>query len=498
MRYILSLDEGTTSARAALYDQTGRRVAMESVPIDSVHPHAGWVEQDAIEIWRAQLAATHRTLERAGVTPRQIAALGITNQRETTVVWDRWTGQPLAPAIVWQCRRTAAFCNELRASATAASITGTTGLVVDAYFSATKIRWILEHVPGVRARARDGDALFGNIDTWLIWQLTSGKVHATDPSNASRTMLMNLATGDWDDELLSVFDVPRAMLPKIVPSSGVAGMANLLGTEVPVAGIAGDQQAALAGQACFRPGLSKNTYGTGCFALMHTGSHLPVSRNQLLSTRAASLNSGAQYAVEGSIFIAGAAVQWLRDKLRLIATAAESEPVAASVPDSEGVYVVPAFVGLGAPHWDAEARGLITGLTLGSTSAHLVRAALESIAYQTRELVEAMEADSGERLQELRVDGGAAANNFLMQFQADILGRHIVRPADTETTALGAAYLAGLATGFWKDQAEVESFWRIDRVFEPQMQASRRESLYTGWNSAVARCRARSTPAVSA
>ena len=498
MPYILSLDEGTTSARAVIYDQAGRRIAMESEPIDSVHPHPGWVEQDANHIWRAQLNSTRRTLERAKLTAQEIAAVGITNQRETTVVWDRKTGQPVAPAIVWQCRRTADYCNELRESGVAAAITAKTGLVVDAYFSASKIRWILENVPGVRARARDGEAIFGNIDTWLIWQLTNGKVHATDPSNASRTMLMNLATGDWDDELLSIFDVPRVMLPKIVPSSAIAGTATVLGTEIPIAGIAGDQQAALAGQACFRPGLSKNTYGTGCFALMHAGERLPVSRNKLLATRAASLDNRAQYAVEGSIFIAGAAVQWLRDKLGLISTAAESEAVANSVPDADGVYIVPAFVGLGAPHWDAEARGLITGLTLGSTRAHIVRAALESIAYQTRELVEAMEADSGERLQELRVDGGAVANNCLMQFQADILGRRIVRPADTETTALGAAYLAGLATGFWKNQAEVESFWQVDRVFDPKMSADQRESLYSGWRSAVARCRAKATPAASA
>jgi glycerol kinase len=500
MPFILSLDEGTTSARAVLYDQTGQRIAMESVPIDSAHPHPGWVEQNALEIWRGQLEAVRRTLERANTNRNDIAAIGITNQRETTVVWDRNTGEPLAPAIVWQCRRTADYCNELRASSVAASITAKTGLIIDAYFSASKIGWILNQVPGVRERARNGDALFGNIDTWLIWQLTGGKVHATDPSNASRTMLMNLATGDWDDELLAIFDVPRAMLPRIVPSSGAAGIASVLGAEIPIAGIAGDQQAALAGQACFRPGLSKNTYGTGCFALIHSGGHLPVSRNKLLATRAASLNDAAQYAVEGSIFIAGAAVQWLRDKLGMIATAAESEAVASSVPDSAGVYMVPAFVGLGAPHWDAEARGLITGLTLGSTRAHLVRAALESIAYQTRELVEAMEADSGERLTELRVDGGAAANNFLMQFQADILGRRIVRPADTETTALGAAYLAGLATGFWKNQAEVESFWRVDRAFEPQLSADRREAMYSGWKSAIARCLAqdRSTAPASA
>ncbi len=489
MPYILSLDEGTTSARAALYDQQARRVSMAAVPIVSHFPQPGWVEQDASLIWTSQLQAVRNTLGLAAVTPNDVHAIGITNQRETTVVWDRATGQPVAPAIVWQCRRTAARCRDL--SAHAAKITRKSGLVVDAYFSGTKIEWILDNVDGARAKAVNGDLLFGNIDTWLIWNLTGGRVHVTDPTNASRTMLMNLATGDWDSELLSLLNVPRAMLPAIVPSSAVIGHtdAAIIGAEIPIAGIAGDQQAALAGQACFAKGLSKNTYGTGCFALLHAGATEPVSENRLLATRAASTTKEAQFAVEGSIFIAGAAVQWLRDKLGIIDNAPESEMIAMSIPSTAGVYVVPAFVGLGAPHWDAEARAEITGLTLGSGRAEIVRATLESMAYQTRELIQAMEGDSGARLAELRVDGGAAANNFLMQFQADILDRPVVRPADLETTALGAAFLAGLATGFWKSEAEVQSFWRAERVFEPQMPTSERDTLWSGWQRAVAKAR---------
>ncbi|MEK7404810.1 MAG: glycerol kinase GlpK [Acidobacteriota bacterium] len=493
MGFILALDEGTTSARAALYDQQGRRVGMEACPVHCRYPQPGWVEQDPLEIWEAQLAAARRLLEAGPAAPRAIAAIGITNQRETTIVWERASGRPVAPAIVWQCRRTADFCSELAGSPLAATVAAKTGLVMDAYFSASKIRWILENVPDARARARDGELLFGNVDTWLIWKLTGGRAHVTDPSNASRTMLMDLARGDWDDELLEIFGVPRAMLPRITLSSSVVGTAAAkhLGAEMPIAGIAGDQQAALVGQACFRPGLSKNTYGTGCFALMHTGGHAPVSRNRLLATRAASTNERPQFAIEGSIFIAGAAVQWLRDQLGLIASAAESEALAGSVADTGGVYFVPAFVGLGAPHWDSSARGLVSGLTRATGRAHLVRAALESIAYQTRDLIDAMEADAGESLKELRVDGGAAANNFLMQFQADILNRRIARPVDTETTALGAAYLAGLATGFWKSVEELESFWGVERVFEPNMADAVRARLLEGWQTAVARCRMR-------
>ena len=464
---------------------------MESAAIECRYPQPGWVEQDAEEIWQAQLDATRRTITRAEGGLRSIAALGITNQRETTIVWDRKTGRPITPAIVWQCRRTADFCNRLASSAMAGAITQTTGLVIDAYFSASKIHWILNHVDDAERKARDGELLFGTVDTWLIWKLTNGAVHVTDYSNASRTMLMNLVAGDWDRELLEIFGVPRAMLPRIAASSAVVGTAagEHLGAEIPIAGIAGDQQAALFGQACFRPGLSKNTYGTGCFALMHTGSRRPVSKNKLLATRAASTDTGAQFAIEGSIFIAGAAIQWLRDKLGIIQTAAESGQLAATVPDTGGVYFVPAFVGLGAPHWDSQARGMMAGLTAATNRAHIARAALEGIAYQTRELVEAMEADSGEGLKELRVDGGAAASDFLMQFQADILGRRIVRPADAETTALGAAYLAGLATGFFKNLDELEKFWRAEKVYEPKMPASRREDLYAGWKKAVERCR---------
>jgi glycerol kinase len=390
MDFILSLDEGTTSARAAAYDEAGRVVAMEAVPITCFYPHPGWVEQDALEIWRSQMEAVRRLLDRTGIAPRDIVATGITNQRETTIVWDRSTGQPVGPAIVWQCRRTADFCTQLAGSPEARYITSATGLVIDAYFSASKIGWILENIPGARTKARNGDLLFGTVDTWLIWNLTGGAAHVTDVSNASRTMLMNLRTGDWDDDLLRVFDVPRSMLPSIRPSSGVVGIAKQLGAEIPIAGVAGDQQAALAGQACFRAGLSKNTYGTGCFALLHTGERMPVSENRLLATRAASTRGEDSFAIEGSVFIAGAAIQWLRDRLGIIATAADSEPLANSVPDNGGLYFVPAFVGLGAPHWDPAARGLLTGITASTSPAHIARAALESIAYQTRELVEAM------------------------------------------------------------------------------------------------------------
>lgn len=491
MSYILSLDEGTTSARAVLYDSRGIRLAMESCPAPTQYPQPGWVEQDANEIWRAQLEAARLVLQKSSVPASDIAAIGITNQRETTVLWDRRTSEPIGPAIVWQCRRTAGYCAELAESADAETIQSKTGLVIDAYFSASKIRWMLTNYPGARAKAESGDLLFGNVDTWLIWKLTGGERHVTDPSNASRTMLMNLATGQWDDDLLRIFDIPAAMLPKIVPSSFICGQARAehLGAEIPIAGIAGDQQAALFGQACFRAGLSKNTYGTGCFALLNTGAHQPVSKNRLIATRAASTGVEPAFAVEGSVFIAGAAVQWLRDRLGLVKAAADTEAAANSVPDTGGVYMVPAFVGLGAPHWDSAARGTLSGITAGTTGAHIIRATLESIAYQTRELTDAMQADSGEKLAELRVDGGASVNNFLMQFQADILGCRIVRPADIETTALGAAYLAGLATGFFKSPEEVESFWRPERVFEPSMSEDMRETLFEGWKKVVARAR---------
>jgi len=493
---VLSLDEGTTSARAALYNARGERIAMHSIPFDSYFPHPGWVEQNAVAIWRAQMEAATEVLKIAAVKPSDIAACGITNQRETTVVWDRETGLPVSPAIVWQCRRTAEFCTELAASRHSRLIEEKTGLVIDAYFSGSKIRWILEHVPGAKEKARDGDLLFGNIDTWLIWNLTGARSHVTDFTNASRTMLMDLDTGEWDDELLSIFEIPRAMLPAIVPSSGRIGVieSKWLGAEIPISGIAGDQQAALAGQACFRAGLSKNTYGTGCFALTHAGAKQPRSTHRLLGTRAAGIDATPQFAVEGSVFVAGAVVQWLRDQMGLIGNAAESEAVAMSVPDSGGVSVVPAFVGLGAPHWASSARGLISGLTRSSGKAHIVRAALEAIAFQSRELIDAMEADSGEPIQELRVDGGAAVNNFLMQFQADILGKPVVRPSDVETTALGAAYLAGIAEKVWSGTDEVESFWKIERRFEPRMLTAERERLMDGWHAAVAQAVLQTAP----
>ncbi len=491
MPFVLSLDEGTTSARAALYNQKGERIAMCAEPFECRFPKPGWVEQDAFGLWDAQLRAAHALFERTGIAPKDVSACGITNQRETTIVWDRATGKPIAPAIVWQCRRTADFCAELARSPYGALIQKKTGLVVDAYFSASKIKWILENTRDGHAMANDGAILFGNVDTWLIWNLTHGEVHATDFTNASRTMLMDLNAGAWDNELLGIFGIPRVMLPEIKPSSGRFGAiaGEIFGAEIPISGVAGDQQAALAGQACFRAGLSKNTYGTGCFALTHSGDKRPHSNANLLATRAASLNETAQFAVEGSVFVAGAAVQWLRDSLGLISTAAESESYAASVPDSAGVYIVPAFVGLGAPHWDASARGIITGLTRAATRAHIVRATLESIAYQSRELIDAMEADAGEPIRELRVDGGAAVNNFLMQFQADILGKPVVRPVDVETTSLGAAYLAGIAEKFWSGVDEVESFWRVERRFEPKMAEDQREALLQGWRSAVARAR---------
>jgi glycerol kinase len=488
---VLSIDEGTTSARAALYDQQGQRIAMHSVPFESRYPRPGWVEQDAMEIWHSQMSAISAVLEAGGAEPASIAACGITNQRETTVMWDRRTGTPVAPAIVWQCRRTAGMCAELARSCYAAEIERKTGLVIDAYFSASKIRWILENVPEARAKARDGEILFGNIDTWLIWNLTGGQAHVTDPTNASRTMLMDLETGCWDDGLLAIFDVPRAVLPRIMPSSGRVGSIKpgCPGAGIPISGVVGDQQAALAGQACFRAGLSKNTYGTGCFALTHAGENRPHSTHRLIGTRAASIGLAAQFAVEGSVFIAGAVIQWLRDELGLIRSAAESESLAESVADSAGVHVVPAFVGLGAPHWDSAARGVISGLTRASGKAHIVRAALEGIAFQCKDLIDAMEADSGQPIRELRVDGGAAVNNFLMQFQADILGKTVVRPVDVETTALGAAYLAGIAEGVWSGAEEVESFWRIERRFEPGMAATRRDELVTKWKEAVSRAR---------
>ncbi len=486
--HILACDEGTSSARAVAFDREARAVSASQHPVQSAYPHSGWVEQNAEEIWDTQLRAAHEAAEQSGGW-NAIAAIGITNQRETTIIWDRASGKAVAPAIVWQCRRTADACGALKAAGHSDMVSERTGLVLDPYFSGSKIRWILDNVPDARRRAEAGELAFGTVDSWLVYRFSGGREHVIDRTNASRTLLMNLRTGQWDDAMLSMLGVPRAVLPRIVPSCGVMARTDgdLLGREIPIAGIAGDQQAALFGQACFREGLVKNTYGTGCFALMNTGERASRSEHQLLSTTAASAPGKSEFALEGAIFVAGAVVQWLRDELGLIATAADSETAARAVPDTGGVYLVPAFTGLGAPYWNAEARGLLAGLTRGARSEHIVRAALESIAYQTRDLVEAMESDCGTGLAELRVDGGATANDFLMQFQADIIGVPVVRPAYAETTALGAAFLAGLATRFWSGTDELERFWSIDRRFEPSMAESRRKDLYEGWKSAVAR-----------
>ncbi len=491
MPYLLSLDEGTTSARAALYDAQAQRLSIESNPFHLNYPHPVWVEVDAEVVWGAQLAATRRLLDNTQINPRDILALGITNQRETTVVWERSTGRPVGPAIVWQCRRTAPFCESLSQGPYSKQIESLTGLVIDAYFSGSKIRWLLDHTPDGQSRAASGDLLFGAIDTWLIWKLTNGRVHVTDSTNASRTMLMALASGDWSPDLLRIFDIPRAMLPAIKGSSELVGHTapEYLGAEIPISGIAGDQQAALFGQACFSPGLTKNTYGTGCFALMQTGSRQPVSHNRLLATRAAAPASDPRFALEGSVFVGGAAMQFLRDNLGLFGDVSLTGEIAASVPDSGGVYLVPAFTGLGAPHWDPDARGLLTGLTRATSRAQIIRAGLESIAFQSYDLFAAMQADTGQQLTELRVDGGAAANNFLMQFQADLLGCPVVRPVDIESTALGAAYLAGLGIGHFHSTSELEAFWRIEKRFEPQIQPAHRDVLLNGWAHASRKAR---------
>ena len=488
-QYILALDQGTTSSRAIVFDHRGRVVSMAAQEFQQIFPQPGWVEHDAREIWASQSSVATQALERAHVTAKDIAAIGLTNQRETAVVWDRRTGVPIANAIVWQDRRTAAACDRLRTRGLAPMIRRKTGLVVDAYFSATKLQWLLNHVPGAKAKARAGDLAFGTIDSWLVWNLTSGRQHVIDPSNASRTMLFDIHRGDWDEALLKLFGVPRGVLPEVRSSSEVYGECHLFGASIPVAGIAGDQQAALFGQVCTRPGMVKNTYGTGCFMLMHTGATPIASRNNLLTTVAWRIGGRTEYALEGSIFIAGAVVQWLRDGLGMITSAAEVESVASRVPDNGGVYFVPAFAGLGAPHWDQYARGLIVGLTRGSTQAHLARAALEGIAYQVADVLRAMQSDAKIRLKELRVDGGACANNLLMQFQADLLGVPVVRPTVSETTALGAAYLAGLAVGYWKNVAEIATQWETDRRFTPAMKPATRAQLMAGWTKALGRAR---------
>lgn len=487
--YILALDQGTTSCRAMLFDRTAASVGVAQKEFAQIYPQPGWVEHDAMEIWGTQIGVAREALERCGVKPSELAAIGITNQRETTVVWDRETGRPIANAIVWQDRRTAAFCDELKARGLEAMIRERTGLVVDAYFSGTKLRWLLDHVDGARERAACGELLFGTMDSWLIWNLTRGERHVTDATNAARTQLFNIHTLDWDSDLLEIFGIPRAMLPEVRDSSGVlarTGAEMFGGAEVPIAGVAGDQHAALFGQACFERGMVKNTYGTGCFLLMTTGATPVTSSSGLLTTIAWSLDGQVEYALEGSIFIAGAAVQWLRDELHLIDAAEDSEYFASKVEDSGGVYVVPAFAGLGAPYWDMYARGAILGLTRGTRKEHITRATLDALAYQTRDVIQAMEADAGIRLQTLRVDGGAVANDLMMQFQADLLGVDVERPAVTETTALGATYLAGLAVGFWT-RDELSEKTPPDRVFRPSMDTDSRERLYRGWKKAVRR-----------
>ena len=493
-KYILALDQGTTSSRCIIYDKQGEIVSVAQQEFEQIYPEQGWVEHDAGEIWSSQVSVAVEALLRAGLTYKNIEAIGITNQRETTVVWDKATGEPIYNAIVWQCRRTADYCDELKKKGLEDVIREKTGLIIDPYFSATKLRWILENVSGARERAEKGEILFGTIETWLIWKLTGGRVHITDYSNASRTMMFNIHTLDWDEEILAELNIPRAMLPEPRPSSEIYGETEevFFGGPIRIAGAAGDQQAALFGQTCFKAGEAKSTYGTGNFLLLNTGDKPVASKNGLLTTIAWGLsdkdgNVNVTYALEGSVFVCGAVIQWLRDELEILKTAPESEEIARKVPDTNGVYIVPAFVGLGAPHWDARARGAIYGLTRGANRNHIVRAALESIAYQCHDLIKAMEADMGNPLSTLYVDGGASANDFLMQFQSDILNLKVIRPKSVETTSLGAAYLAGLATGYWTDLSDVDDNWQKDRDFDPNMQEENRRELIKGWADAVGR-----------
>jgi glycerol kinase len=479
--YILALDQGTTSSRSIVFDKLGNSIGVAQKEFTQIFPQPGWVEHDAEEIWATQKGTMAEAIAKANITMKEIAAIGITNQRETTVVWERNTGKPIYNAIVWQDRRTAAYCDELKAAGHAETIQQKTGLIIDAYFSGTKLRWILDNVQGAREKAAKGELAFGTIDSWLVWKLTNGKVHVTDVSNASRTMLFNIHTLQWDEELLKLLNIPASLLAAVKPSSFVYGDAE--GT--PIAGMAGDQQAALFGQMCTQPGMVKNTYGTGCFMLMNTGEKAIASKNNLLTTIAWQVNGKTEYALEGSVFIAGAVVQWLRDGLKIISSSAEVEKLASQVSGTDGVYIVPAFAGLGTPHWNQHARGSIFGLTRGSTDAHIARAALDSIAYQTYNVLKAMEADAGISIAELRVDGGATINNSLMQFQSDILNTKVVRPKVTETTALGAAYLAGLAVGYWKDTDDIQQQWQIDKVFSPVMNEDERSGLVKGWQRAV-------------
>jgi len=485
-KYILALDQGTTSSRAIVFDHKGRQVSVAQKEFSQKYPQSGWVEHDAREIWSTQVSVAAEAILQASLSAADIAAIGITNQRETTVVWDRQTGEPVYNALVWQDRRTAAYCDSLKELGLGQMIQEKTGLVIDSYFSATKIRWILENVDGAREKAEAGKLAFGTIDSWLIWNLTGGKEHVTDVSNASRTLLFNITTMAWDEELLKLFNIPASMLPLVKSSSEVFGetSASLFAARIPISGVAGDQQAALFGQLCTQPGMVKNTYGTGCFMLMNIGDKPIMSKNNLVTTVAWKIGDTTQYALEGSIFIAGAVVQWLRDELKLISSSGEVEALASKVSDSGGVYLVPAFAGLGAPHWNQYARGTIFGITRGTNDSHIARAALESIAFQTLEVLKAMEADSGIRIQELRVDGGATANDMLMQFQADILGGKVVRPQLTEVTAIGAAYLAGLGIGFWDSVDDIQQQWEINKVFEPDGTADKGD-LINGWYRAV-------------
>jgi glycerol kinase len=487
--YILALDQGTTSSRAILFDRNGQIRQMAQKEFTQYYPQPGWVEHDAEEIWSSQYGVLAEVLAKSNLTTRDVAAIGITNQRETVVVWDRVSGRPIHPAIVWQDRRTAEYCDELKAKGMGPLIAERTGLVIDAYFSATKLKWILDHVPGARGQVEKGELAFGTVDSWLVWKLTMGQLHITDTTNASRTQLFNIHTGQWDEELLRLFDIPAAILPEVRASSEVYGHTGSImapgSVGIPIAGIAGDQQAALFGQLCTQPGMVKNTYGTGCFLLMNTGAKAVASRNQLITTIAWTRGGKTEYALEGSIFIAGAVVQWLRDGLHFIRNSSEVEAMASEVADTGGVYCVPAFAGLGAPHWNPYARGSLFGMTRGTTKAHIARAVLESVAYQTYDVLKAMEADSGIVLKELRVDGGATANNLLMQFQSDILQVPVIRPVVTETTALGAAYLAGLGVGYWSSEEDIRQQWAVDRRFEPGMDGQRVQPLLRGWQRAV-------------
>lgn len=489
MGFILAFDQGTTSSRALVFDHGGNVRSVAQKEFRQLFPQPGWVEHDGNEIWASQLGVAMEAIAGAGLTAADIVAIGITNQRETTLVWDRGTGRPICNAIVWQDRRTAGQCEQMKADWLEPFFRERTGLVLDPYFSGTKLAWILDNVPGARVRAERGELAFGTVDSWLVWNLTGGERHVTDASNASRTLLYNIHRGEWDSDLLKALRIPAALLPEIVPSSGVCGHTapSLFASRVPISGIAGDQQAALFGQVCDRPGTVKNTYGTGCFMLMHTGDQAVASKRNLLTTVACRIDETIEYALEGSVFVAGAAVQWLRDGLGIIRSSGEVEALAASVPDNGGVYLVPAFAGLGAPHWDPFARGALFGLTRGSTAAHIARAALESIAFQTADLLAAMEHDAHMALPELRVDGGATSNNLLMQFQADLLGVPVVRPKDTETTALGAAFLAGLAVGYWCDRSEIAGLRQIERTFIPSMERERAEELRTRWSRALER-----------